>query len=96
MATSRIQMEQSHGKTPPNVYADFDWIHVHEHELLAEYGECSVIVYQQQVIGVGHTYAAALEDAERRLPPDSPTITPVHQWLGARYRVSRDAKCIYK
>jgi hypothetical protein len=74
-------MGHPYGQTPPNTFADFDWIRQHERELLAEYGECSIIVYRQQVIGVGATYAAALEDAERRLPPDSPVITPVHERL---------------
>ncbi|MCC7449550.1 MAG: hypothetical protein IT324_19170 [Anaerolineae bacterium] len=66
------------------VDGDFDWIRRHEKELLAQYGECSIIVYKEQVIGVGPTYAAALENAEQNLPPEVREVTPVHQWL--RYR----------
>ena len=73
------------GQTPPNVYSDFDWIRRHEKELLEKYGECSIIVYEEQVLGTGPTYASALEDAESRLPPGTAEITPVHQWLHYRH-----------
>jgi hypothetical protein len=53
---------------------------------LEKYGECSIIVYKEQVLGTGETYAAALEDAERSLPPEiTEPITPVHQWLRHRH-----------
>jgi hypothetical protein len=81
---SRIQMGHPHGQTPPNTYTDFDWIRRHENELLEKYGECSIIVYKERVLGVGATYAAALENAEHNLPPDMTNITPVHQWLYRR------------
>lgn len=81
---SRIQMGHPHGQTPANVYSDFEWIHQHEKELLEQYGECSIIVYQQKVIGVGATYQAALENAEENLPPDGQPITPVHEWIFQR------------
>jgi tetrahydromethanopterin S-methyltransferase subunit H len=87
--TSRIRMGHPHGQTPPNVYADFDWIRRHEKELVEQYGECSIIVYQQRVLGTGATYAAALEDAERNLPPDMGEVTPVHQWLRRRHPILR-------
>ena len=81
MTGHRIRMGHPYGQTPPNTYSDFDWIRRHEQELLEKYGEYSIIVYQQQVIGVGPTYAAALENAERNLAPATGEITPVHQWL---------------
>lgn len=84
MSSGRIRMGHPLGQTPPNVYSDFDWIRRNEKALLAQYGECSIIVYQQRVIGTGPTYAAALEDAERNLPPDADEITPVHDWLRDR------------
>jgi hypothetical protein len=73
------------GQTPANVYSDFDWIRHHDQELLDQYGECSIIVYKEQVLGTGSTYAAALEDAERNLPPGTTEVTPVHQWLRRRH-----------
>ena len=78
---SRIKMAHPHGQTPPNIYSDFDWIRRHEKELLEAYGECSIIVYQQQVLGVGETYEDALENVERNLPPDSGEVTPVHELI---------------
>lgn len=85
MNTPHIQTAHPLGQTPPNVYDDFDWIRQHEQELLEQYGECSIIVYQQKVIGVGATYSDALENAERNLPSDlQDIITPVHQWLRPR------------
>src|SRR5258708_40221503 len=77
---SSIRMGHEYGQTPPNVYGDFDWIRHHEPELREKYGECSIIVYKHQVIGVGRTYAAALENSEGNLPPQAEEITPVHQW----------------
>lgn len=79
--TSRIRMSHQYGETPPNVFSDFDWIHLHEKELLEKYGECSIIVYKEQVLGVGSTYDEAVQDAEHNLPPEFGEITPVHQWL---------------
>lgn len=91
MSASRIRMGHPYGQTPVNVYSDFDWIRRHEAELLQEYGECSIIVYQQQIIGVGSTYAAALANAETNLPAATGEITPVHQWLHQRHPVLRIA-----
>lgn len=81
MTTSHIHMTHKYGETPVNVFSDFDWIRLHEHELLEQYGECSVIVYQERVLGVGATYDDALKDAELHLPPDTGEVTPVHEWI---------------
>jgi hypothetical protein len=78
-------MSQAYGETPPNIHSDFDWIHHHEKELLDQYGECSIIVYNQQVLGVGATYEEAVQDAERRLPPGAGEITPVHRRIFHRH-----------
>jgi hypothetical protein len=86
----RIRMTDEYGKTPANVFTDFDWIHKHRQELLEQYGECSIIVYKERVIGVGETYEAALADAEQNLSPDATEeITPVHQILRHRNPFSR-------
>ena len=79
MTTSHIHMTHKYGETPANVFSDFDWIRLHEHELLEQYGECSVIVYQERVLGVGATYEDALQNAEHNLPFDTGDITPVHR-----------------
>lgn len=82
---SRIRMSHQYGETPPNVFSDFDWIRLHEKELLEKYGECSIIVYQEQVVGVGTTYDEAVQDAEHNLPADSGEITPVHRRIFHRH-----------
>jgi len=77
-------MGVKYGETPPNVFSDFAWIREHETELLAQYGECNIIVYQQKVLGVGHTYQEAVDNAEQNLPTGDEEITPVHQWIKNR------------
>ena len=63
MTLKRIRMTHAYGETPPNVFTDFDWIRRNEKALLEKYGECSIIVYKEQVLGTGPTYEAALENA---------------------------------
>lgn len=84
MDNPRIRMTHAYGETPLNVHSDFDWIRRHEKDLLAEYGEMSIIVYREQVLGVGTTYEEALADAERNLPPGDEIMTPVHERLSQR------------
>ena len=85
MNPSCIRMQDPYGQTPPNVFTDFDWIHRHESELIQQYGERHIVVYLKQVIGVGDSYAAALQDAEAKLAPEGGEITPVHQQLRHRH-----------
>ena len=85
MESPRIRMGHRYGETPPNVFEDFDWVRRHEKELLEKYGECSIIVYKQQVIGVGANYDEALIDAERNLPPEISEVTPIHERLHHRH-----------
>jgi hypothetical protein len=86
---SRIRMTHTDGATPPNIYSDFDWIRQNEAELLAQYGECCLLVYNKQVIGTGATYQEALIDAESRLEPHGEEITPVRQWIYHRQPFTR-------
>lgn len=81
MDTRRVKTGHPKGATPPNVYSDFEWVKQHEKELLEKYGECSLIVYKEQVIGFGDSYEAALDDAEQHLPPDASEITPIHAMI---------------
>jgi hypothetical protein len=85
MNKSRVKMRHTYGQTPRNVFSDFDWIRRHEKELLEKYGEKSIIVFNQQVIGVGDSYDDAVKDAELNLPPDIMEITPVHERLHHRH-----------
>lgn len=85
MSTSRIQTSHAYGETPPNTFDDFAWAREHEADLLALYGECVLMVYQQSVLGSGSTIAAAEADAERHLPPESGPVTPVTVFLRHRH-----------
>jgi len=79
---SQIQMVHPRGQTPSNIFPDFEWIKAYQGELISQYGEVSILVHQQQVIGVGEHYAEALAAAENNplLPSDS-VITPMHYHL---------------
>ncbi len=85
MDTPRIRMSHPYGQTPPNIFSDHAWIRQNEKELIAQYGECSILVYHEQVVGTGATLQEALTDAERNLPPEVAEITPIHEALGQRH-----------
>ncbi len=71
MNTPRIKTGHAPAQTtPPHITSDHDWVRQHESELRERYGEVYLVVYQQQVYGVGRTYQQALDDAEAHLPPD--------------------------
>src|SRR5688572_10934079 len=89
MDTPRIKMGHPKGATPPNIFSDFDWVRRNEKTLLEQYGECSIIVYREQVIGVGANYNEALENAERNLPADIQEVTPIHERLHHRHAFFR-------
>ncbi len=89
MDIKRIRMSDPYGQTPSNIYSDFDWVRRHEKQLLEKYGECSILVYNQQVIGTGSTYQAAIENAEQNLPWNVSEVTPIHERLRHRLPFSR-------
>ena len=89
MNVSRIKTDHAYGEVSPNVFGDFDWVHEHREELLEQYGECVILVYQRRVIGVGKTQAEAIQDAERNLPPDVVQVTPITQYLYRRHPILR-------
>lgn len=66
-----------YGEIAPNTWSDFDWVHEHEPELLEQYGECIIFVYQKKVIGKGHTIAEVKADAERNLSVSFREATPI-------------------
>ena len=84
MNTSRIQTGHAYGETPHNTYADFAWAREHESELLEQYGECVLIVYEKKVLGSGRTIAEAETNAERNLPSESGVVTPITFFLYRR------------
>jgi hypothetical protein len=86
---SRIRLSLARDERPPNMFADFEWASEQRIELLAQYGECVLLVYQKQVIGQGDTIEAAESDAERRLPPEASEITPIIHFSSYRNRIHR-------
>lgn len=86
MTTSRIRLSYSRDEeTPANLFTDHDWFRQHQEELLAKYGECFIVIYHEEVIGVGNTYEAAVQAAEANLPPDDSKITPIVELLRERH-----------
>ena len=85
MIPSRIRTSHQDEEVAPNTWADFDWVHDHEAELLQRYGECVLLVHNQQVIGNGNTIEEAIAQAEQNMPPDLPEVTPITYFLQERY-----------
>lgn len=81
MDTPRIRMGLKRDEHPSNLYRDFEWVRSNEKALLEKYGECILLIYQEQVIGQGDTYEAAVADAERNLAPDIQEVTPLMYFL---------------
>jgi hypothetical protein len=88
MSESRLRTGTPHGeRTPQHIFTDHAWLREHEVELLRKYGECHIIVYQQQVLGTGKTRQDALEAAERNLPSDIGTVDVMIDWIGSSFRI---------
>ena len=87
MNAPRIVTNHKGDEAYPNVWVDFEWAAENRQALLNEYGECIVLIFQKEVVGVGQTLQAAEEDAERRLPPEADQITPITYFLGYPHRI---------
>ncbi len=86
MDTKRVRVSYKRDeKTPPNIFTDHDWFRRNEKTLVEEYGERCIAVYNEKVIGVGDTYEAAVEDAEKRLPLEVTEVTPIIEFLHHRH-----------
>lgn len=86
MSPSRIRLSYSRDEpTPPNIFSDHDWVRRNEDMLLDHYGERCIVVYNKTVLGVGDTYEAAVEDAEKNLPSDVDEVTPIVELLHRRH-----------
>ncbi len=86
MNTKRIRVSYARDEeTPPNLFSDHDWVRRNEQALLDQYGERCIVVYHEAVIGVGDSYEAAVEDAEKNLPPETGEVTPIVELLHHRH-----------
>lgn len=78
MAKSRIRTYfHSEEPTPARYFTDYDWIRTRHNQLLTEYGEKYLIVYNEQIIGIGETKERALMEAETNLPAEVTEAIPV-------------------
>jgi len=89
MTTSRIRTSHQDGEVAPNTWHDFDWVHKNEAELLEHYGECVLLIYNQQVIGKGDTIEEAITAAEHNVPSDLIEVTPITYFLQHRHTFFR-------
>ena len=90
MTDSRIHLSYGRDEqTPVNIFSDHDWVRAHHDDLLARYGERFVVVYREEVLGIGETYQDAVSDAAGNLPPGDAVITPVVELLRRRFPLSR-------
>jgi len=86
MNTKRIRTTHAYGEVSENTWSDFEWVKEHREELLAEYGECTILVFEKKVIGIGETEREAARIAEENLPPDSDVVlTPITYRLARRH-----------
>jgi hypothetical protein len=81
--SSRIKVSYAkEDPIPANMPADYQWLKANRDSLVEKYGICLVVIYQQQVLGTGETYKAALANAETNLPESPEIITPIVQPIG--------------
>jgi hypothetical protein len=72
---------------PENIFPDFEWVAENRITLYEKYGDCVVVVYQKEVIGVGKTYSDALANAEGNLADDVELITAIQKYIGNPYSI---------
>jgi hypothetical protein len=65
------------------------WVSDNRLALYKKYGSCVVVVYYQEIIGIGQTHTEALADAEAHLSDDVELITPAIGYVSNPYRVGR-------
>lgn len=86
MSNSQIKMSHEYGEVYPNVFSDFEWVKTHETELFDQYGTCTILVFEQAVIGYGETEDVALKMAEENLSDHvQGDITPITYYLAERH-----------
>lgn len=78
---SQIRMSYQAGETPENFFPDYNWIKQNKVSLLEKYGEASILVYEQRVVGFGRSYFDAIANAEMTTRDKDDVITPVHYHL---------------
>ena len=72
---------------PANIFPDLNWISDNRLELYKKHGNCIVVVYQQEIIGLGKTRAEALNDAETHLSETGAEIPVAIGYISNPYRI---------
>lgn len=85
MGLPKVRVSRAYNEVFPNMVSDFAWVRENREQLLEKYGECVLLVYEKQVVGIGQTLNQAIEDAEKHLPAEVPEITPVMEHLRHRH-----------
>jgi hypothetical protein len=86
--SSRIQIAFPKDEPmPANIFPDFQWFREHRLELFKKHGSCVVVIYKQEIIGMGKTSKEALANAEAHLADDVELITPIVEYVSNPYRI---------
>lgn len=72
---------------PENIFPDLDWVSDNRLELYKKHGSCVVVVYYQEIIGLGQTRQEALNDVKSHLADDVELITPVIEYISNPHRI---------
>jgi hypothetical protein len=78
---------QQHEPLGENFLEDVHWINERRIELYEQYGDCVILVYHGEIIGIGKGFLEAIADAENRLKDGEGTVTPVVKYLSTPYRI---------
>jgi hypothetical protein len=86
--SSRIQTAFPKGEPmPANIFPDFQWLRENRLELFKKHGSCVVVIYKQEIIGMGKSYDEAVADAEAHLDDDVELITPIVEYISNPHRI---------
>jgi hypothetical protein len=78
---------QQHEPLGENFPADLEWVNARRLELYEQYGDCVLLVYHGEIIGVGAGVREATADAEQRLSDKEGIITPLVKYQSSPYRI---------
>lgn len=68
-------------ETSTQYFEDMAWIRANKRQLVAEYGDCYIVVHRQQVLGTGSSLIEAFADANKNLSPELDGINPAYDFV---------------
>lgn len=54
--------------TPKSYFEGMSWIRANRRQLVEQYGDCYIVVYNEKVLATGQTYQEAMSNAENDAP----------------------------